>query len=441
MKLSIIITAYNEEKYIGRCLRALSEQQTRFKYEVIVVNDGSTDNTQRVLTQYVKKFRDIFKPYCKENSGQGLSRNFGIKQSIGEYIGFVDADDWVNQNFVELMCESAQKHNSDIVVCDVHKIYVARMLEEDVTSLEGKKEVVDIANYIRNGQSNSYSCNKIYRRDIWQRYNFKKMVYEDLDVIIPILSHCRMITYVPVALYNYYKHAGTTTTSYKDPHLFDIYTAYKDILTDVNERFLREAEFCVAKRIMINIDTIEFGYHLGYFIQLIQQLSNHFKLKQFIDQDDYVSSIYCFMSVDLLKNHIFVDGKVTFDSMDAYRFDETVIDMNGKTFANSDLELGGIILSKNIKIQSPVGYLRTLGNFVIFGNDNKIVAVGLKQRSLIVQRMFLTKHKLAVDEILEKINLLIKGEENFMFDVGVYNVSDLKHKLSVKEVTNESSNI
>ncbi|MFD1465274.1 glycosyltransferase family 2 protein [Lapidilactobacillus mulanensis] len=174
MKLSIIITAYNEEKYIGRCLRALSEQQTRFKYEVIVVNDGSTDNTQRVLTQYVKKFRDIFKPYCKENSGQGLSRNFGIKQSIGEYIGFVDADDWVNQNFVELMCESAQKHNSDIVVCDVHKIYVARMLEEDVTSLEGKKEVVDIANYIRNGQSNSYSCNKIYRRDIWQRYNFKK---------------------------------------------------------------------------------------------------------------------------------------------------------------------------------------------------------------------------------------------------------------------------
>lgn len=169
MKLSIIVTAFNEEKYIHRCLNSLAKQKTNFDYEVIIVNDGSTDHTQDIIDQYVADFGDIFSSFCKKNSGQGLSRNFGIQQSSGDYIGYADADDWVEPEFVEQMCLLAQKNDADVVVCDVYKIFTGQKFEENVISLNDKSEMVDIANYIRNGQSNSYSWNKIYKRSIWQQ--------------------------------------------------------------------------------------------------------------------------------------------------------------------------------------------------------------------------------------------------------------------------------
>ncbi|ANZ69664.1 glycosyltransferase family 2 protein [Pediococcus claussenii] len=126
MKLSIIVTAFNEEKYINRCLESLLTQKTNYEYEVIVVNDGSTDGTQKIINKYTELDGNKFRAFYKSNSGQRPSRNYGIKKSIGDYISFADADDWVDSSFVEYMCKSADEYNSDVVTCDVHKIFVSK---------------------------------------------------------------------------------------------------------------------------------------------------------------------------------------------------------------------------------------------------------------------------------------------------------------------------
>lgn len=441
MKLSIIVTAFNEEKYIHRCLDSLVKQKTNFDYEVIIVNDGSTDHTQDVIDQYVADFGNIFSSFCKKNSGQGLSRNFGIQQSSGDYIGYADADNWVEPEFVEQMCLSAQKNDADVVVCDVYKIFTEQKFEENVISLNDKSEMVDITNYIRNGQSNSYSWNKIYKRSIWQQFKFKKMAYEDLDIIIPILSNCRRIAYVAAPLYNYYKHSGTTTSAYRNPRLFDIFTAYKDLLRDVNQQFIKDAEFCVAKRILRNIDTPGFGYHLGYFIQLIHGLVPYFKHNKFINEDRYVSEIKYFLKTDLIENKIFVSGELALDAATFYKFDENIVDCTNQVCTYSNLKVGGILLRKDVELASPIGYLRALGNFVLFGKNHQILAVGMQRESLLLQRIFLEQQAFHLEEILDEIGSLVKEDGNIIFDIKKYSILDLNNKLKIKKGYDKSLNI
>ena len=94
-KVSIIIPVYNVEKYIATCLDSLVNQTLK-DIEVIVVNDGSPDNSQDIIDEYVKKYPKIVKSYIKENGGQGSARNFGLKKATVEYIGYVDSDDYVS---------------------------------------------------------------------------------------------------------------------------------------------------------------------------------------------------------------------------------------------------------------------------------------------------------------------------------------------------------
>ncbi|ANZ69665.1 glycosyltransferase [Pediococcus claussenii] len=171
------------------------------------------------------------------------------------------------------------------------KFLYQKNTENDVTSVKNASGLIDIAFYIRDGQNNSYSWNKIFKRDIWEHFSFKKMVYEDLDIIIPILSSCKILSYVPHPLYIYYKHDGTTTYSYTNPRLFDIFKAYTDILNDTSIQYIKEAEYCVAKRMLINFDTPGFVYYLKYFIEYSQKFHSKFKDNKYIKEDPYTRGI------------------------------------------------------------------------------------------------------------------------------------------------------
>ncbi|UKI27635.1 MAG: glycosyltransferase family 2 protein [Bacilli bacterium] len=100
-KVSIIVPVWNVEKYIAKCLDSLVNQ-TLEEIEIIVVNDGSPDNSQKIIDKYVKKYPDKSKNlFIKENGGQGSARNMGIEKAKGEYISFVDSDDWLDSEALE----------------------------------------------------------------------------------------------------------------------------------------------------------------------------------------------------------------------------------------------------------------------------------------------------------------------------------------------------
>ena len=93
MKVSVIVPVYNVEKYIKKCLNSLVNQ-TLDEVEIVVVNDGSPDNSQKIIDEYTKKYKNI-KSYVKKNGGLSDARNYGIKKATGKYISFVDSDDYI----------------------------------------------------------------------------------------------------------------------------------------------------------------------------------------------------------------------------------------------------------------------------------------------------------------------------------------------------------
>ena len=115
-KVSVILAVYNVEKYLAECLENLINQ-TLQDIEIICINDGSTDTSLSILEEYAKKDSRI-KIYSKENEGQAVARNFGMEKANGEYIAFVDSDDWCELNMYEKLFNEAKKHDADLVECN-----------------------------------------------------------------------------------------------------------------------------------------------------------------------------------------------------------------------------------------------------------------------------------------------------------------------------------
>ena len=135
MDVSIIIPVYNTEKYLKQCLESLINQKTEFKYEIICVNDGSTDNSEKILEQFSEDIQHI---YIK-NSGPGAARNLAIQKAKGQYLLFVDSDDYVSENFVQRMTEEAIQNNADVVICNFYRFKTDNLELEKVNKQFIKK--------------------------------------------------------------------------------------------------------------------------------------------------------------------------------------------------------------------------------------------------------------------------------------------------------------
>ena len=123
-KFSIVIPVYNVEKYLKNCLDScLNQDIPHSDYEIIVVNDGSPDNSQMIIDKYKKEYSNVIKAFKKKNEGLSEARNFGLKKATGDYIAFIDSDDYVETNMISEMIKCARKNNSDIVVCDIFDEY------------------------------------------------------------------------------------------------------------------------------------------------------------------------------------------------------------------------------------------------------------------------------------------------------------------------------
>ena len=120
-KVSIIVPVYNVEKYLAKCLDSLVSQ-TLEDVEIIVVDDGSKDNSKQIIDEFQTKYPDKIKSFVKENGGLSDARNFGLDRAIGEYIGFVDSDDYVTAEMFEEMHSLAQKYDAEMVICNLQKV-------------------------------------------------------------------------------------------------------------------------------------------------------------------------------------------------------------------------------------------------------------------------------------------------------------------------------
>lgn len=226
--LSIIVPVYNVQKYLIQNLESLINQ-TISGYEIIAINDGSTDDSLNILLEYQNKC-PFLKVITQDNSGISVARNKGIEMAQGEYIGFIDSDDFVSGNYVEKMINAAKKQNSDIVVCDIEFYWKAN----------------DERNYIMKGMNCQYlslkqgqqgilsplfAWNKIYRKDFFLKQNvlFRPQTwYEDLEVITFLFAKAEKIEYVDDVLI-YYRQRENSIMSTRSIRCVEIFNVLKCI--------------------------------------------------------------------------------------------------------------------------------------------------------------------------------------------------------------------
>jgi len=208
MKVSVIVPVYNLEAYVEKCLDSLVHQ-TLEDIEIIVINDGSKDNSQKIIEAYEKQYPQKIRSYMKENCGQGVARNLGLQVAKGEYISFVDGDDYLAEDALENMYALSKQENADICICDYLEVYTDGT-EKEIKELEdgGLKDIKKAYIMAMPG-----FCNKLFKRAYLERIRFQFLpirAYEDFASYATVGLKAETISYYSRPAYHYVIRPGST---------------------------------------------------------------------------------------------------------------------------------------------------------------------------------------------------------------------------------------
>lgn len=240
--VSIIVPVYNAERFLARCIESILNQSYK-NIEVLLINDGSKDNSGDICEYYAKKDNRV-KVIHQKNSGPSVARNVGIEQSKGEYIQFVDSDDYVDNDMTESLVREMEE-NIDIVLCGFKCLLSNNNKDVFKTNIYPKTcltkyEFLNQFGILFKDFYINYIFNKLYRRDIITNYNirFDPSVGwgEDLLFNISYFNQCKMISIIDKLLYNYNKMNDQSITSSFNKDLF----MYKQKMYDCVRKFLIE---------------------------------------------------------------------------------------------------------------------------------------------------------------------------------------------------------
>jgi len=190
LKVSVIVPVYNVEKYLEKCLESLVTQ-TLSDIEIITVDDGSTDDSKKIIKKFTEKYPEKLKYYYKENGGLSSARNFGIPYAHGEYIAFLDSDDYIEPTMYEEMYNTAKKENSDMVECDFIWEYSNKKKYDCGIIYNGNKEALEKARVV--------AWNKLIKREIIEKEKIEfpyGLRYEDVEFFYKILPRLNKISFV-----------------------------------------------------------------------------------------------------------------------------------------------------------------------------------------------------------------------------------------------------
>ncbi len=234
-KISVIVAVYNTEKYLKKCIESLLSQSYK-NMEIIIVEDCSKDNSRQVLESYKNNPKiKIF--YNQKNSGLSYSRNRGLKEATGSYIGYIDSDDYVDNDFYEKLMTSIKENKSDIAVCDMKIVYENNNTE--VISKCCNEDEFSVYNVVNNGLAAS-ACNKLFKKSIISKYQFAEgKVNEDIAVVIPALVEAKKISYANTYYYYVQRNNSIQNSGFSDKR-FDIFYGIETTLERIKHHALYE---------------------------------------------------------------------------------------------------------------------------------------------------------------------------------------------------------
>lgn len=274
--ISVIVPVYNIERYLPRCIDSILDQ-TYKNWEAIFINDGSTDNSLIILEKYKKRDERI-KIIDKKNAGSGAARNDGIESSKGEYIAFLDSDDWYEKNFLEKLYNNLIENNSDVAMCN------PKMTYDNIT--KNKKINTYFFNEIELNKTPEKILwilampvvwNKLYKKEIIikNRIKFPNCSFcEDVEFLYKTFLYVNKVSKVEDTLYNYYQREDSVTKKIKEESIDQVYQVLKNIENYIKNNFKNKLKFFYLYK-------IQFIYSIS--ITLLSKIDNDKSLKKKIN--------------------------------------------------------------------------------------------------------------------------------------------------------------
>ncbi len=251
-KISIILPVYNVEEYLERCLASLVNQ-TYKNIEIIIVNDGSPDNSQSIIDRYKEKDPCIIS-LIKENGGLGDARNYGMPYATGEYIIFIDSDDYVEEDMLEKLYTKAVETDSDIVMCNHYIKKDDSCITNPLFKSFGPNLEVDRTLFFQKPAV----WDKLYKKSIIKDLKFVKGIfYEDIGFLCKVLPRVTKMTFIDEPLYYYIIRSNSIMNAKNLDRNFDIAIAFEDIIkyykdNNLWEEYKDEIRFLITDQLMIS---------------------------------------------------------------------------------------------------------------------------------------------------------------------------------------------
>lgn len=235
-EISIIVPVYKVEKYLDRCVKSILDQ-TFTDFELILVDDGSPDNCPAMCDEWAKKDARI-KVIHKENGGAGHTRNVGLENATGKYIGFVDADDWITKDMYQYLYTLIIENNVDVSMCDFTRN--PKELEEGTSGenirIFDDKEMQDFF-YRINGEPSYYAIwNRLYKREILSEIHFLEgKITEDVMFIYEVTKNAKSMVFSNKKKYLYFENAFGVTKSKLNPKDLALLEIWDEIVSREKE--------------------------------------------------------------------------------------------------------------------------------------------------------------------------------------------------------------
>lgn len=268
VKVSIIVPVYNVEKYIERCLKSLVNQTLK-EIEILIINDNTPDNSMSICEEYAKN-DDRIKIYSKENEGLGLTRNYGIERATGEYIAFVDSDDYVSENMCEVLYNTAKKHDADIVYGGIYyddnngNIKKKECVTKE-TIWEGEKVKSLLLDFIATKPEEPLDTimevsvwKALFKKSIFDKYNIRfvserQFISEDVIFDIDFFMKSNYIVAIPECVYYYCVNPNSLSKVFRTDRFKKVKILYDEIIRKLTKYYtkdeiqLRTDRFLIAR--------------------------------------------------------------------------------------------------------------------------------------------------------------------------------------------------
>ncbi|WP_455485180.1 glycosyltransferase family 2 protein [Gemella sp.] len=283
--ISIVIPVYNAEKYLEQCLNSI-KNQTYKNFEVILVNDGSIDHSESICMDFVK-VDTRFKYFTKVNGGASSARNFGLDNVTGDYITFIDADDWVDENHLEVLINNIKDNNSDMAVSSIKKFDMSnnfhfRMYSNqekyllNYNKLNREEFLVILPKLILANNSYKIAVSKLFKKELVSDVRFdESIIYgEDLEFFFKLYLNINSISYIDEVTYVYRLHDESSSSKFGQLHMEQELAIYKKMYERIEELGLPTIHYVNTIRNLLDFrkDFIENRVLFDDYLQFLEKV-------------------------------------------------------------------------------------------------------------------------------------------------------------------------